>query len=47
MLNPKSPKDAQLQKNEGSKPQRLPKATFNILMVKYKEGRADIMGCKN
>jgi hypothetical protein len=44
MIKPKSPKDGQWQKNEGSKPQRRPKAT---LMAKYKEGRADIRGHKN
>jgi hypothetical protein len=32
---------------EGSKPQRCPKDTFDILMAKYKEGRASIRGCKN
>jgi hypothetical protein len=47
MIKPKSPKDGQWQKNEGSKPQRHPKATFNILMAKYKEGRTDIRGHKN
>jgi hypothetical protein len=43
----KSSKDGQWQKNEGSKPQRRPKATFDFLMAKYKEGRAAISGCKN
>jgi hypothetical protein len=43
----KSLKDGQWQKNEGSKPQRRPKATFDFLMAKYKEGRAAINGCKN
>jgi hypothetical protein len=47
MINPKSPKDGQWEKNEGGKPQRHPNATFNILMAKYKEGRADIRECKN
>jgi hypothetical protein len=47
MIKPKSPKDGQWQKNEGGKPQRHPKATFDILMVKYKEGRASVRGCKN
>jgi hypothetical protein len=47
MMKPKSPKDGQWQKNEGSKPQRCPKATFSILMAKYKEGRASIKGHKN
>jgi hypothetical protein len=47
MIKLKTLKDGQWQKNEGSKPQRCPKATFNILMVKYKEGRADIRGNEN
>jgi hypothetical protein len=47
MIKPKSLKDGQWQKNEGSKPQRCPKATFDILMAKYKEVRAGIRGCKN
>jgi hypothetical protein len=29
------------------KPQRCPKATFNILMAKYKEGKVDIRDCEN
>jgi hypothetical protein len=47
MIKPKSPKDGQWQKNEVSMPQRRPKATFDILMAKYKEGRASIRGCEN
>jgi hypothetical protein len=47
MIKPKSPKDSQWYKNERSKLQRHPKATFDILMVKYKEGRADIRGHEN
>jgi hypothetical protein len=47
MIKPKSLKDAQWQKNEGGKLQRRPKATFDILMAKYKEGRVGVMGCKN
>jgi hypothetical protein len=47
MIKPKSPKDDQLKKNEGSKPQRRPRATFDILMDKYKEGRAGIRGHEN
>jgi hypothetical protein len=39
MIKPKSPKDSQWQKNERSKPQQCPKATFDILMAKYKEGK--------
>jgi hypothetical protein len=47
MIKPKSLKDGQWQKNERSKPQQHPKATFDILLTKYKEGRADIRGHKN
>jgi hypothetical protein len=47
MIKPKSPKNDQWQKNEGSKPQRCPKATFSILMAKYREGRAGIKGREN
>jgi hypothetical protein len=47
MIKPKSPKDGQWQKNEGGKPQQCPKATFHILMAKYKEGRAGIRWCEN
>jgi hypothetical protein len=47
IITPKSPKDCQWRKNEGSKPQKLPKDTFDILMTKYKEGRADIRGHEN
>jgi hypothetical protein len=46
-IKPKSPKDGQWQKNEGGKPQCRPKATINILLAKYKEGRAGIKGRKN
>jgi hypothetical protein len=47
MIKPKSPKDGQWQKNERGKPQRHPKATFNIILVKYKEGRAGVRGHEN
>jgi hypothetical protein len=47
MIKPKSLKDNQWQKNEGSKLQRRPKATFGILMTKYNEGRVDITGHEN
>jgi hypothetical protein len=47
MIKTKCPKDSQCQKNEESKPQRCPKATFDILMAKYKDGRADIRVHKN
>jgi hypothetical protein len=47
MIKPKSLKDVQWQKNEGSKPQQRSEATFDILIAKYKEGRADIRGHEN
>jgi hypothetical protein len=47
MIKPKSSNDGQSQKNEGDKPQCRPNATFNILLAKYKEGRADVMGREN
>jgi hypothetical protein len=47
MIKQKSPKGGQWQKNEGSKPQRHPKVTFDILMAKYKEFKAGIKGPKN
>jgi hypothetical protein len=47
MIKLKSSKDGWCQKNEGGKPQHCPKATFNILMAKYKEGRAGIRGHEN
>jgi hypothetical protein len=42
MIKPKSPKDGQWKKNERSKPQSRTKVTFDILMVKYKEGWTSI-----
>jgi hypothetical protein len=33
-------------KERGGKMQRRPKATFDILMAKYKEGRVGIRGTK-
>jgi hypothetical protein len=47
MIKLKSLEDGQWKKNERSMPQQHPKATFNILLAKYKEGRADVRGCKN
>jgi hypothetical protein len=47
MIKPKSLKGGQWQKNEGGKPQRRPKATFDILMFKYKEGKTGIRGHEN
>jgi hypothetical protein len=47
MIKSKSMKDGQWKKNERSKPQQRLKATFNILMAKYKEGRAGIREREN
>jgi hypothetical protein len=47
MIKPKGPKDGQCAKNERSKPQSRPKATFNILMAMYNEGMAIIWERKN
>jgi hypothetical protein len=47
MIKPKSLKDGQSKKNERSKPQQCPKATFDILMTKYKEDMAGIREHKN
>jgi hypothetical protein len=47
MIKPKGPKDGQWWKNEGTKLQKCPKATFDIPMAKYKQGRASIRGRKN
>jgi co-chaperonin GroES (HSP10) len=47
MIKPKNLKGGQWQKNEGGKQQQRLKATFDILMAKYKEGRAGIRGHEN
>jgi hypothetical protein len=47
MIKPKSPHDGRWQKHERSKSQQRLKATFNILMAKYKEGRAGISKHEN
>jgi hypothetical protein len=47
MIKPKNPEIGQWKKNERSKSQSCPKATFDILMAKYREGRADNRGHKN
>jgi hypothetical protein len=43
----KSLKDGQLKNNERSKPLQRPKAIFDILLTKYKEGRVSIRERKN
>jgi hypothetical protein len=47
MIKSKSMKDGQWKKNERSKTQQRPKATFDILMAKYKEDRASIREHEN
>jgi hypothetical protein len=47
MIKPKSLRGGRWQNNERGKPQQCPKATFDIHMVKYKEGREGIRGRKN
>jgi hypothetical protein len=44
MIKPKSLKDGQWQKSEGGKLQWQPKATFDIIVAKYKEGSASVRG---
>jgi hypothetical protein len=38
---------AKWQKNKRNKPQQNPKAIFDILLAKYKKGRADIREHEN
>jgi hypothetical protein len=47
MIKLKSLKDGQWKKNERSKPQSRAKATFNILMAKYREDRTGIREREN
>jgi predicted SpoU family rRNA methylase len=47
MVKPKSLEVCRWKRNEGNKPQSRPKATFDILMDKYREGRADIKEYEN
>jgi hypothetical protein len=47
MTRPKTPKIGRWKKNERSKPRSRPKVTFDILMAKYRDGKADIRGCEN
>jgi hypothetical protein len=44
MIKCKSPIDGQWKRHDRSKPQSRPKATFIIVMAKYKEGSAGIRG---
>jgi hypothetical protein len=47
MIRPKNPKIGRWKKNERSKPRSHPKVTFDILMAKYRGGKAGIRGCEN
>jgi hypothetical protein len=47
MTRPKNIEIGRWKKNERRKSRSPPKATFNILMAKYRDGKADIRGCKN
>jgi hypothetical protein len=47
MIKPKNPEIGRWKKNERSKPRSCPKVTFDILMAKYRDGKAGIRGCKN
>jgi hypothetical protein len=47
MIKPKNPEIGRWKKNERSRPRSRPKATFDILMAKYKDGKNDIRGHKN
>jgi hypothetical protein len=47
MIRPKNPEVGRWMKNERSKPQSHPKVTFDILMAKYRDGKASIRGCEN
>jgi hypothetical protein len=47
MIRPTNPEISQWKKNERSNPRPHPKATFNILMAKYRDGKTGIRGHKN
>jgi hypothetical protein len=47
MIRLKNPKISRWKKNERSKTQSYPKVTFDILMAKYRDGKASIRGCEN
>jgi hypothetical protein len=47
MIKTQSQRHGQWKKNERNKPQSRPKATFNILMAKYREDRAGIREREN
>jgi co-chaperonin GroES (HSP10) len=47
MIRPKNLEIGRWKKNERSKPRSHPKATFDIHMDKYRDGKADIRGHEN
>jgi hypothetical protein len=47
MIRPKNPKIGRWKKNERNKSRSHPKATFNVVMAKYRDGRAGIRDRKN
>jgi hypothetical protein len=47
MIRSKNPEVGRWKKNERSKPRSRPKATFNIRMVKYRDGKVGIRGHEN
>jgi hypothetical protein len=47
MIRPKNPEIGRWKKKERCKPQYRPKATFDILMAKYRDGNTSIRGCEN
>jgi hypothetical protein len=47
MIWPKNPEIGQWKKNERSKPRSHSKVTFNILMAKYRDGKANFRGHEN
>jgi hypothetical protein len=47
MIRPKNPEIGRWKKNERSKPRSRPKVTFDILMAKYRGGKAGIRGREN
>jgi hypothetical protein len=46
MIRPKNLEIGRWKKNERSKPRSHPKVTFDILMAKYKDGKAGFKGPK-
>jgi hypothetical protein len=47
MIRPKNPEIGRWKKNERSKPQSHLKVTFDILMVKYRDGKVGFRGHEN